>query len=460
MPGTSFFLSRRSRARLILGIALTCSGGASYAFDLMTAYSEALNNDPVFRSAAKENEGAQANRIIGRAALMPQIGVNYYTAANNSKISGPVYTNGPNVITNRAYPSNNSAVQLTQPLFNLDALARYKQGIAQSDAGAAKFIYQSQDLLVRVLQAYTDVLYAQDQLSFLTAQRNSYLEQFNVNTRLYQKGEGTITDALETQGIYEISESQVIDAKDALENARRKLIDLTGAASIKPSELGILIKDFKVMPVSPSDFSDWNELALMNNLEIRTMQAQLEVARQEYNKNRAAFMPVVSVVASWGQQNSYYISTINQNAVTSTVGIQASLPLFTGGETTGRTYQALAGFEKAQSDLDATRNRVITEMRKQYDLVVSSKAKVQALTRAVDSARELTKAMRKSVVGGVRINLDILVADKTFASAQRDLAQAKYAYLLATLKLKQAAGTLSFDDLEKVALYFKRDSHG
>lgn len=446
--------------RCIASYLLIFYAQSAFALDLMSAYDKALANDPIFRSAIKENEGAQANRVIGRAALMPQIGASYYTASNNSKIAGPQYTNGPNVITNKAYPSNNASVQLTQPIFSLDALARYRQGMAQGDVGSAKFLYQSQDLLVRVLQAYTDLLNALDQLGFLTAQRDSYLEQYKANLHLYEKGEGTITDALETKAVYEIGESQVIDAKNAVENAKRKLEDLTGDSIRKVSDVRPLLNNFRTLMLSPNSFDDWRDIALNSNPEIQLMHAQLEVARQEYKKNYAAHMPVISAVASWGQQNSYYISTINQNAVTSSIGIQATLPIFSGGETTGKSYQALVGIEKAQADADATRDRVITELRKQYDLVVSSRAKIDALNRAVESAKELTKAMRKSVAGGVRINLDILVADKGFASSQRDLAQAKYAYLLAVMKLKQQAGNLTLEDLERAAAFFKRDANG
>jgi protease secretion system outer membrane protein len=165
-------------------------------------------------------------------------------------------------------------------------------------------------------------------------------------------------------------------------------------------------------------------------------------------------------VATWGQQNSYYISTINQQAVTSSAGIQASWPLFNGGQTTGLISQSRANFEKAQAQTDEARGRVITELRKQYDATLSSEQKVAALQRAVESASELTKAMRKSVIGGERINLDVLLADKQYATAQRDLAQAKYNYLLAYMRLKQQAGNLTSEDMQDVAAYFERDSTG
>jgi protease secretion system outer membrane protein len=183
----------------------------------------------------------------------------------------------------------------------------------------------------------------------------------------------------------------------------------------------------------------------------------VEVAGQEYQKQDAGHYPIVSAVASWNQSKSAYTSALNQNANTSSAGVQVSIPLFSSGEITGRTSQARANYEKAQADRDATRDRVLIELRKQFDSVKSTAARVSALNRAVESSFELTKAMRKSVLGGQRINLDVLLADKALATSRRDLAQAKYNYMISLIKLKQLAGNLSLEDLEKIALHFEKD---
>jgi len=225
-----------------------------------------------------------------------------------------------------------------------------------------------------------------------------------------------------------------------------------------PAEVRALLNTFKVQPLNPRAFELWREVALASNPEILAAQHAEEVARQDFQKNVGANFPVISAVATWGQQNSYYISTINQQATTSTAGIQATWPIFNGGQTTGLISQSRANFEKATAQLDEARLRVVTELRKQYDAVLSSEQKVAALNRAVESATELTKAMRLSIKGGERVNMDALLADRGLASARRDLAQAKYNYLLAYLRLKQQAGNLSTDDLQHVATFFERHS--
>lgn len=438
-------------------VCMLFAATSANALDLIHAYEAALSNDPTFRAAVKENEAGQSNRVIGRSGLMPKVGLTYNQYANNSAISGPIVTNGPSQNVNRAYPSDMVQVQLTQPLFNLAALAQMRQGNAQADLSDARFLYNTQDLLVRVLQAYTDVLYAQDNLNYLMSQREAYKEQLKVNQRMFDKGEGTITDALETRASYELAEAQVIEAKDAVENMKRKLEALIGEPLRSHEDVKKLHGNFRVLPLVPSAFEFWKDTAIANNAELRASNHNIEVARQEYEKQKAAHYPVVSAVLGWNQQKSQNYSALNQNAETSQVGVQMTVPIFSGGETVGRTSQARSTFEKAQADRDTNRERIITELRKQYDLVNSSVLRIEALNRAVSSASELTRAMRKSVQGGQRINLDVLLADKALATSQRDLAQAKYNYMLALLKLKHYAGTLTLEDLEMTSKNFQKD---
>ena len=430
------------------------------ALDLMSAYEGALASDPTFRAAVMDAEAGRANLEIGRSSLLPQLSASYYSAVNESKVAAPRFgaLGGPTVITNQSYPSNNSYFQITQALFNMQAVAQFRQGAAQANLAQARLAYNTQDLLIRVLQAYTDLLFGRDQYAYYVAQRDAFKEQMQVNVRRLEKGEGTVTDVLETKASYEMAEAQVIEARSVIENNKRKLEAIIGAPLQSAQDVRPLMKRFQVKPLNPKAFELWQETALASSPEILASQHNEEVARQDLQKNVAGNYPVVSAVATWGQQNSYYISTINQNAVTSTAGIQATWPIFNGGQTTGLISQSRANFEKAKAQSDEARTRVITELRKQYDAVISSELKVAALNRAVDSATELTKAMRLSIKGGERINMDALLADKGLSNAQRDLAQAKYNYLLSYLRLKQQAGNLTSEDLQEVAMYFERDA--
>ena len=438
----------------LIGFILVTQCNVASAINLVQAVEAAINNDPEFRMALKENESGQASRVIGRSAILPQVTASLYQASNDTKIAGPVFLNGPNNISNRAYPSTNTVVQLSQPLFNLEALARYRLGYAQADLSDVRFMHRSQEVLIRVLQNYIDVLYAQDQLTSISAERDANKERLIVIKRMFQNGEATILNKLEAQAIFERLEVQVIEANDNLEIAKRKLADLIGEPILSAGNLHKLTTHFTVNLLVPNSFELWKETALANSLEIRYQLKSIEVNRQDYQRNRAGHYPVLSAVASWNQQKSNTVSTISQDINNSAIGIQLNIPIFSGGDITGKISQSRAILEKSEAELDLIKNKVLVELRKQFDLVTSSQQKISALKKAVSYTSELAKAMRKGISLGQQIKLDVLNADKDLAIAQRELSQAQYTYLLAFSRLRQIAGVLSIEDLEKIALSF------
>ena len=227
---SSIFKKTVLRLAISLSTGLTSGLAMSPAFalDLMQSYELALKNDPVYRSASKDYEAGVENNGIGRSAVLPKVAAQYNQSANRATQWGAQYTGGPQTSTNWSYPSNYSYVQLTQPIFSLEAFARWRQGIAQADFSQSKFIFNTQDLLIRVLQAYTDLLFSQDQLQFQTAERDAFFEQYKAAKKLNQGGEASITDMLEAEAAYQVADAKVVDAKDAVENARRKFNSIIG----------------------------------------------------------------------------------------------------------------------------------------------------------------------------------------------------------------------------------------
>jgi protease secretion system outer membrane protein len=421
----------------------------------MQSYELALRNDPTFRAATKDYEAGLENNTIGRSALLPKLGASYNQNANQATQWGAQYTGGPSVSTDMNYSSNYSYIQLTQPLFSLDAFARWRQGVAQTDLSKSKFNYNTQDLLIRVLQAYTDLLFAMDQLQFQIAERDTFFEQFKAATRMKHVGEGSQTDVLQAEAAYQVADAKVIDAKDVIENARRKLSSNIGEPIDDLSKVSKLKINFPFINLSTSRFEDWKDKALAKNAELKAAEHNIEISKQEYKKNHAAHYPVINLIGAMTTQNSNTVTSINQTTNQNYVGVQVNIALFSGGEIKGRSSQAFSNYEKVQAEYDVTKDRIITELRKQYDQVISGKQKIQALSAAQDSGSELVKAMRKSFMAGERMNVDILLAEKGLFNTRRDLAQAKYNYLLSYLKLNQLAGSLEIDDFHKVALYFK-----
>lgn len=435
--------------RILASMALAWSGSV-HAISLQEAYDAALQNDPAYRAQFYENEAAKENRIVGRAGLLPSVNANYNLNRNRSDLT--ITSGGRESIEYPRYNSRGAQIQLRQPLINFDALARYKQGVATSKEGAARFESRTAELALRVMTAYTDVLFAEDQIALIKAQRNTFTEQMKVNTRLFDKGEGTRTDLLEVQARLDLVEAQLLEAED---HQRAVRLTLEGIVGRDIGTLDQLAPNFHFSDDRPAPYEEWRALALENNPVLRAGRFSIEAARQEVNKARAGHAPRLDFVAIYGRSDAETITTRNQDALNRTLGVQLNVPIYQGGQVNAITRQASAGLSRAQSDLDAKTNDVLIELRKAHSLVISSVAKVSALVKATQSGELLSKATAQSIKGGVRINLDLLNAEQQLATSRRDLAQARYAYLQAVLRLRAASGTLTGDDLREVAAYFQ-----
>jgi protease secretion system outer membrane protein len=437
---------------LVAGAALLLAqSGSAGAITLMQAYEAALQNDPSFRSATHDYEAGIENRILGRSNLLPSVSASY----SNSKVKADVDVLTPlgkDPTKHLEYASKVAQVQLRQPIFNLDGLARYKQGVSQANYAGAQFDFRKQDLILRLMGAYTDALFAGTQLRLAEVQRNVYVEQQSVNNRLFEKGEGTKTDMLETQARLDVAEAQLLEARDNVENTRAALAGIVGQ---EITGLDDVVDNFRISPDAALGFDEWRNIALKQNPEIAALGFAIETARQEVNKQRAGHAPRLDFTASYSKNNSDTLNTYNQDSIQKAVGIQLTIPLYSGGAVSASTRQAVANQEKAKSDLQATTDKVLVELRKQYALVNSSVARIRALDKAVASGTLLITATEQSIKGGVRINLDLLNAQQQLYTTKRDQAQARYNYLLGMLRLRSAAGVLDVDALREVAAYFR-----
>lgn len=424
--------------------------GSASAMSLQQAYDAALKNDPAYRMNFYENEYGKESRILGRSALLPSVAASYN--ANRNRVDQTTHVGTRDIFEQPRYISRSALIQLRQPLFSLDAWARYRQGVAQSNQSASNFEANTGEVAVRVVGAYVDALFAQDQLALAKAQRESYLEQMKVNERLFAKGEGTRTDMLETQARLDLAEAQVIESEDNVTAARNTL---EGVVGMEVSSLDHLGAQFNLTATNTQSFEEWRAIALERNPDLKAARYAVEVAKQEVNKARAGHTPRVDFVASYSKGDAESINTFNQDTVNRSIGVQVNIPLYAGGAVSAGSRQAVASMERAKADLQVRTNKVLVELRKAHDLVDSSKSRLAALDKAVASGQLLIKATEQSVKGGVRINLDLLNAQQQLTASQRDRAQARYSYLLGMLRLRAAGGTIGGDDVREVAAYFR-----
>ena len=441
----------RTVLAVALGAAFLLQAGSASALGLQQAYEDALHNDPAYQGAFYDSQSGKEYAMIGRAALLPTLSGDYEANKNRADIA-TLDSNNQSALTHPSYTGVVAMLNLRQPLFNPEGVARYRQGVAQSRYSARQFEGQGQELALRVAGAYFDALFANDQVLLATAQRDVYAEQRRINDRMLERGEGTKTDMLETQSKLDLAEAQLIEAQDNAVTARDTLAGIVGH---EVAALDGLVKNFPIRSLEPRDFESWKALALEHNSEIAAQKYTIESSAQEIEKDRAGHAPRLDFVASYGKQNDNTINTYNQDALIRTVGIQLTVPIFAGGAVSATTRQAVAANEHAKADMVAKTDKVLVDLRKQYSLVISSVARIDALHKAVTSGELLILATEQSIKGGVRINLDLLNAQQQLYATKRDLAQALYGYLLGTLKLRAAAGILSSDDVHEIATYFR-----
>ncbi|WP_263432335.1 TolC family outer membrane protein [Klebsiella aerogenes] len=433
----------------------------AYSLGILDAYSLALEKDPTFQAAIKEKEAGDEAKNIGRAGLLPKVSLNYQNAPRNWQTqkyqTSDIFGNVSDVTKRQQYRSYAGSVTLTQPLFDYEAYAKYKTGVAQSLMADEKYRSKYLELAVRVISAYVSVAYAKDQIALAEAQKAAYKEQLALNDRLMAAGEGTVTDVAETQARYSLAEAQVIEARDVLDSAQRGLEVIIGIPLDQLDAMQTLRPGkFQVSPLRFTAFDDWQKLAMERNPQLASSRHGVDAARYDVERNRAGFMPQVQLYASHSENDSSSDNTVNQKYRTDSVGVQVSMPIYSGGGVAASTRQAAARYGQAKYELDAQVGSIMNDLRKQFNQCISSQAKLRAYELAVKSATTQVEATRQSVLAGQRVNVDVLNAEQQLYAAQRDLAEAKYTYIKAWISLLGDSGTLSEKDIASVAGYFSR----
>jgi outer membrane protein len=418
------------------------------AADLLQTYREARANDPVYASARAARDAGRENLPQGLALLLPNVSATAFTQMNYNEISFPGDVLPPST---RDGNTNGYNLSLTQPLFNWQNITLYKEAgfkVAQSEAA---FGQVTQDLIVRVAQAYFDVLASQDSLAFILAQKIAISEQLAQAKRNFEVGTATITDTHEAQARFDLATSQEIAAQSDLEIRQRTLQQIIGKF---PDRLTPLRPSVELSPPNPNAMEQWVTSAETQNYSVRIQEATLEIATREIERNRSGHYPTVNVVSNYGY-NLASIATIgvtNQgsNNIVRNIGLQVAIPLYGGGNVSSLVRQAVSNEEKTRQDLENARRSAALSVRQAYLGVTNGMAQVRALQQALVSSQSALDSNKLGYEVGVRINIDVLNAQQQLYSTMRDLSRARYDTLLNGLKLKAATGTLTEDDVEAV----------
>jgi outer membrane protein len=437
----------RLARRLIapLSVLLAGTGLPAWAQSLQELYDAARTYDAAYLSARAAAQAAEHRAAQADALLRP-------SAALSSSASLTM-ADAPRVGT-----GDNNALGATlsgkYPLFNKSTAPTIEQSRKAVQLTQVDLEVVEQDLIVRLSQAYFDVLAAQDALATTRASKAAITEQLASAKRNFEVGTATITDTREAQARFDLATAQEIAAENDLRTKRIALDQVVGRGNVSPKGL---VKAATLPAPQPADAEAWASQADGGHPSVRKARLGLDVARLETEKARAAESYTVDAVGSVGATR-YGGSSASLPGITksATVGVQLNWPLYTGGATQNRIKETLALEDKSRNDLDASRRAVTQATRQAFFGVQSGLAQVKALEAAESSSQLALEATQLGYKVGVRVNLDVLNAQTQLFQTRRDLAKARYDVILGGLKLRLASGQLKAGDVAAVNALLER----
>jgi outer membrane protein len=406
--------------------------------DMLEAWRLARNKDPQVAIARFQLDAVKERVIIASSLLSSNV------SASGSVTQQQVDSNKD---VSKSFVSQVYSVNLNYPLYRKPAAEALEQSKLVNAQTELQSSFVEQELILRVAQAYTDVLAAQDAMRAAQTQRKAAFEQFSVIQKSFSSGGASRLDLQDATARSDISHAQEAAARNELLSKRASLQVLTGASDF---ELFRLRPNVALSLPVASETNAWVQQARNSNLLVLQAEIGSEIAKREVSKQNAGHRPTVDLIGSIGRSNNASVAFVGVNQTTAQLGLQFNLPIYAGGSIDAKTREAAALYNKANSELDSIRDQSEQNVRQALVRLNSGSALVQALTVAVESSKVALEVTQKGFLGGARVNIDVLNALQQVFITSRDLARARYDLLLDSLKIKQAAGSLKVDDLSEL----------
>jgi len=429
--------TRRFLLAATLAALLGPLGSPAWGLDLMEAYQAALAQDARIRAARAARDSAIERLPQARAQLMPNVAINIGRNKNDIDRTQENAL-GREVTFNEEYFSYNQTLQLRQPLFRMPLFAGLRQaGFVVEDAEAT-LERELQDLASRITGAYMEALLAQDALELVLKQKAVTTTQLDAARKSLQAGFGTRTDIDEAQARLDMNIAEELSARQHVEFTRRQLEILIN----QPVDNLVTVdtQRLPLLPPEPADVSAWIRLAEEGSPEVRALQARVDAAKAEIAKARGGHYPTVDAVAQISKSGSENVTSPRSSYTNHLIGLQVNIPLFAGGYVNSTVRQAIAEQVRAEENLEATRRDLAVRVHREHRGVTEGVLKVRALDQAVRSAQQLVTSSKRSFEAGSRTMVDVLNAEAQLQTTLRDLAEARYLYLVSRVRLRALVG--------------------
>lgn len=421
----------------------------AYGLDLLETYELGLSNDPLLLRTEAERNAALKNKPIGLAKLLPSVEFNgtftgYHTVTGQSYITRQANTD-------QKYWQGGFSLNLIQPVFHYDSWVKFWQADHQIAQAQANLEAEYQNLAVRVAKGYFGVLAAEENIEFSKIELRSLELQLDQVQERLAVGFATIVDIDEVKAQHDKIAADLILADQQMNDAKEALREIVGNVDIS---LVKLPEQLPLLKPEPADVEVWRNTAQQSNLRIIAANSAAEVAKQQMDLQFAGHLPTVDVVGTKTMSDTNRISGVVYDS--DSVGVQVSVPIFSGGGVNAKVEQARDLYEEALQDVDKQRRATERQVKDGFRGVLSSIGRVTALATALKSAQSALDAAQMGYQVGSRTVVDVLIEQSKFFGIRRDYAKARYEYLLNGLLLKQAAGTLMREDMEAVNVLIHR----
>ncbi len=429
----------------------------SDAAGIMDLYERALDSDAQYQASEYRYRADSLLPQVARSRLLPQINLQARRQrVAQQEITGTFFRQDSGGDSNQSrdysYDTDDLSINLVQTLFSAQQYAELKQSGSQAERAGLELETARQQLILRLAEAYFSVLSAEETLTFARAEKQSVARQTEQARERFNVGLTAITDVKEAEAAYDLAEAEEIAADARLQNALYTLSVITGHDVMS---LYSLAEEIPVIPPNPENMEAWVQKSLSQNIELLAQQITANIAAQEIVVQRSAHYPEVSLTARHSESKLRSGAPAPRDSEDFTIGIELNLPIFSGQGTHYRTRQASELHQEALQQLESMHREAKRATREAYLNVITSISRVAALQRAIESAQASLDANEAGFQVGTRTSVDVVLALKELFRARRDYADVRYDYLLNTLRLKKAVGTLEKDDIRRLDGYLQ-----
>ncbi|WP_438951184.1 TolC family outer membrane protein [Porticoccus sp.] len=429
---------------------------------LSQIYEHAVEHDPQLRAAQAAFRADSESKNIGRAGLLPQItatGEYQEQESNGSSRTVLSQTVTPGRDGDTDTDTKGYSISLTQPIFDLPAWFSFQQGKALSEQARLQFAADQQSLILRSADAYFEVLRARENLETALAEEKAIQRQLEQTTERFEVGLLPITDVHEAQAAFDSARVNTLEVRGALDIAFEGLTVLTGQ---QHEQLAGLMPDFPIVDPQPLSLEDWVQFALQNNFVLQATRYQRDAAEENANSKKYEHAPTLSGSISYFDDqsksefrgrdlddplNQSYVRPSETKQDGHVVGLQLTIPIFTGGLVSAERRQAFHQSVEAKEIFTGAQRNTVQQARSQHLSVLTDKARVNARNQAITSAASALEATQAGYDAGTRNIVDVLLAQQNLYQARRDYANARFDYIGSLLRLKEVAGQLSPEDI-------------